>query len=51
MVHDVEVFNNGRGWRIAITLAAGKIILTKAGAEILLTKIKVALLRLEGRDT
>jgi hypothetical protein len=46
----VEVFNNGRGWRIAINLRNGRTTMDRQQAENLSKKLITALSRLEDRE-
>jgi hypothetical protein len=49
-IDDVEVFNNGRGWRISISLNEKKTVLTKSQGEVLVKKMQVALSRITDKN-
>ena len=48
---NVELFNNGKGWRIALIVGKLKCTLDRFQAENLVKALQVALLRIEGRET
>jgi len=49
-IADVEVFNNGRGWRISLLLNEKKTVLDRNQAVILMNKMQVALSRLDDKN-
>lgn len=47
---DLEIYHDGRGWRIAVSQTSGRIALDRSQAKLLIDKLRIALDRITDKD-